>query len=284
MGLFSKKDNANGKKGFNVYSFITSLAIVIAFIAIALLVLAVRGFIRFRPAILLTILTMFVVALTALLSLPWVRRLQNKQHRIISWVFLGLLVLSAVFWLIFGFLLVINFSKLKTDAVEVIRIINYLKFCIIYTIAYSVSSLITTNILKFGKRLIAFQVILYVSDLIVGIYITLMLCCIHFNAKTFVSFNFDMLLKLVNPVFSTIFMIAVIYVAIAKTIAKRLERRRERYAKSEDDMPEEVLGGQTQQKPATAQEKLAELQTMYEQNLITQEEYNKKRTDILNKM
>ncbi len=282
MGLLKKQNADKQKQGFNVYSLITSLATVILFVAVGLIVLGFRGVIPFSSPFLLVLLTMFIVSGAALLALPWVRRLQFKQHQILSWVFIGLLILCATFWLICGFLLIINFNKLTSDASSVINILNFLKFTLVYTMNYSIASLIATNVIKYGKQMIPFQIILYLSNLIVDLYFTYILVfCIHFNQETFIEFNLEGLRWLINPIVVTIISIALIYMIIANAIAKRIERRRERYAKSADDMPGEMFGERTIKKPVTAQEKLAELKAMLDQNLISQEEYDIKKNEIL---
>ncbi len=287
MGLFNKQKNqADGqqKKGFNVYSFINSLAIVILFVAVGLIVLGFRGVIPFSRGFFLILLTLFIVSGAALLALPWVRRLQFKEHLIPSWIFLGLLILCALLWLICGFLLINNFDKLSSDASEVIYILNFLKFNLIFTMNYSIASLIATNLIKYGKRMIPFQIILYASNLLVDLYFTMLFCCIHFNKDSFISFSMGGLRWLISPIVTTVILIAFIYMILANAIARRIERRRVSYANGSDEMPDEVFGGKTEQKPASAQEKLAELKAMYDQNLITQEEYDRKKNDILNNM
>ena len=280
---FTANKNGN-KKGFSVYNLIMSLAIIILFVAIGLIVLGVRGYFKFNSLFLLVLLTLFIVSGATLLALPWVRRLQNGQNKILSWVFLGLLVLCAVFWLICAFLLVNNFNKLSTDAKEVVNILNFLKFTLIFTMNYSIASLIATNVIKYRSKMIPFQIILYASNLIVDLYFTFLFCCIHFNEDNLVSFSLGGLRWLINPIVTTVIMIAFIYMIVANAIAKRIERRRVRYAKNDDDMPEEVFGGETKTDAKTTQEKLAELKSMLDQNLITQQEYDQKKADLLSKM
>lgn len=289
MGLFNKNKSkeVDGKKAFNVYSLITSLAIVVLFVAVGLIVLGFRGVFHFNSGILLTIITMFIVSGAALLALPWVRRLQKKQNIIVCWVFVGLLVLCAIFWLICAFLIVAKFKVLnEIEAKDVVGTINFVKFTLIYTMQYAIASLIANNIIKFRTRMIPFQVILYLSNLFVDVYVTIILCCINFNADTFISINTAPLYWLINPIVSTLFMLAFIYMIIANAIAKRIERRRIQYARDEDEMPDEMFGGRSKPKNQTksAQEKLTELKTMLDQNLITQEEFDKKKEEILKEM
>lgn len=286
MGLFFKQKKDEQRTGFNVSNLIVSLAIVVLFIAIGLLILGFRGIVPFNTGTLLAIFTLFIVSGAALLAMPWVRRLQNGRYKIVSWVYLGLLILCAIFWLIVTFLLVKNFHKLGEDAAWVIRIINFTKFTLIYTMNYSIASLIATNIIKYGKRMIPFQVILYASNLFVDLYFTFLFCCIHFNSDSFVSVDWGKIQLLRNPIVTTIFLIAFVYMIVANAIAIRIERRRLRYAGNDDDTSNEAFDGQKQQKPAerTTQEKLAELKSMLDQNLISQEEYDQKKNDLLSKM
>ena len=62
MGLFSRKNQTEQSKGFNAYSLITSLAIVVLFVAIGLVVLGFRGVFSFNRGFLLVLLTLFIVS------------------------------------------------------------------------------------------------------------------------------------------------------------------------------------------------------------------------------
>lgn len=294
MGLFNRKTEQSveegSKKRFSVYSLVSTLAIIVLFVAVGLIAFAFTGYFHFSPNFILLLGILFIISGAAVLALPWIRRLQNKQNKIVSWVFLGLLILFALLWIVSLILLFHNIISANGSVEDgtIIFTINFVKYTLLFTVQYAVASLIANTIMKYRKNMIAFQVIMYLSNLFVDFYLTVVLLSLQFNTSSILTINFDAISWLLQPIMYTLFILALMYMVIANAITKRIERKRGRYVTEGDPLPDEVFGGKEDVKPTTkndsAKEKLAELKSMLDQNLITEEEYNKKKEDILNNM
>ena len=151
--------------------------------------------------------------------------------------------------------------------------------------------------------MIPFQAIAYASYAFVDFWVSgfLFSFAINSNLKEFKGIGLDKALKeifyfnreffnfLTNKVVLTILFLAVAYVIISNAITKRQDNRKLRTIL--EDMTEDgnIRDIQPQEvKPAevvdTVEDKLAKLKTMYEKELITKEEYEEKKSKILEDM
>ena len=288
MGLFNKNKNETqnmGKQGFNIYSFLQTISILGFALVIALFVFGFQGYFRLNSATITVLLIVAVLCFCLSLILPWIKRYQLKMNRIVCFVFFGLIALMAVLWIIAIILIVNLIAKGEAATIEnSIGTLRYLKAVLVISVQFGIASLIASTVIKYKARLIAFQSILYASVLYCDFYLTSLCFCISFNTDSGISFDFFPYLA--NRLIVTILIVALIFTAISLGILRRVERRKGGKSIEGFDYVEDTEVAQHRQaiKSAGTQEKLAELKAMLDQNLITEEEYNKKRQDILDKM
>lgn len=318
MGLFSKKANVNPKpQGGKYYRIVNTSAIVGLFVAVGILVLMVTGTIPWTSSKVGIIAAVAILCFSCLLALPWIRKIENNEFKILSYVFLGIVGLSCILWLISDIVIISEYKAIKaaagkelTDDEQIklisglLRTINFLKASVLISIQFSVASFIATGITKYRKTMIPFQAIAYVSYLFCDFWFTSFLFTVNIKSnvgsiiasgasdildKIFVI-NEGLFKFLTSKAMLTIFVLAIAYVLVSNAIIKRQEQTRIKHA-AEDlaygRVSSTVEPQPVQAEPATAEspeEKLAKLKKMYESELISQEEYEAKKSEILKDM
>ncbi len=288
MGLINKKESEQKpKKKFTIWSFLQTIAILGLFVDVAILVLGIRGAFHFNSNFVLILLIILIVSFSLLMSMPWIKRLEKKNDKIVSIVFLSVLIVFAILW-IAATIVAVNLVKKVgegLDAGKLANSLNFIKFTLIATMQFAIANLITTTILKYRKKLIVLQAIMYASNIYVDVWFTILFLCLKISKNGF-SFNLNPFLF--NGVVITILLIAICYTLILNSIVRKTQRRKYGYSMFDldgnDEESENLKQKQNSKIEPTTEEKLVELKKMLDQNLITQEEYNKKKEDILNKM
>lgn len=312
MGVFSKRKQRS--QGGKIYKIINNVSIVGLFLAVTLFVLMIMGTIGWSSAMVGFVLAIAILCFSMILALPWVRKLEQGEFKVMSYVFLGLVTVCCILWIIADVVIIKEYKTIKymssvqaTDEENrkfikgLLGSLNYLKATLFITIQFSVASFIATSITKLRNSMIPFQAITYsaygVCDFwISGILLSLRIKSnIDFSDDVAVSDIFSTnqgLLKfLVSRTVITILVIAIAYVIISAAIMKRQEAKRINNA-TEDlvygDKKDAVLEQNTEAEPQkyveTPEEKLASLKKMLDNNLITNEEYDKKKSEILKDM
>lgn len=319
MGLFSRRResvNTNPKpQGGKYYRLVNTCAIVGLFVAVGVLVFMITGVIPWTSNLVGIIAAIAIICFSCLLALPWVRKIENNEFKILSYVFLGIVGLSCVLWLISDIVVVSEYKTImastKVELTEeenlklvgsLLRTINFLKASVLISIQFSVASFIATGITKYRKTMIPFQAIAYASYLFCDIWFTSFLFTVNINSNVsaivaegsenmfdkIFTINENLFITLTSRVMLTIFALAIAYVIISNAIIKRQEQTRVKHT------AEDIAYGRVsttvepaKAEPATvesAEEKLAKLKRMFDNELISKEEYEAKKDEILKDM
>lgn len=318
MGLFSKKSVTNPQpQGGKYYRLVNTCSIIGLFIAVGIIVLIITGTIHPTSSLMGIIAAIAILCFSCILALPWVRKIELNEFKILSYVFLGIVGLSCILWLISDIVIISQYKAIKiastkelTDAEQtklltgVLRTINFLKASVFISIQFSVASFIATSITKYRKTMIPFQAISYVSYLFCDFWFSSFLFTVNINSNVaaiqsndFGNFldnifkiNEGYLNFLTSKAMVTIFVLAIAYVLVANAIIKRQEQTRIKHT-AEDlafgrlntNVPVSAEP-EAQTVLETPEEKLAKLKKMYESELITKEEYEEKKSSILKDM
>ena len=164
---------------------------------------------------------------------------------------------------------------------SLITTLRFIKITAIISLQILISSLIANTIIRYKKELIVFQVITYASNLFFYFYVTCFLLCLKIDPQEGLE-----IAKSINFLFTkfmfVLFLISIAFMSISSKIMKTIDTRR--FKKAVDNY-NSTKTDQTQtpapQLKGPIEERLQKLQAMLKNNLITQEEYNKKREEIL---
>ncbi len=286
MSLFSKKNkNAPREPQSRLYKIIQSVSITAVFVAVGLLVLGVSGIFNFTSFTFGLIATIAIIAIAGVLMLPWVRHLERLEYRKVSIVFMIAIAACAVLWIVSVYMGIGVYRRAKIatgdDDAGLFATLKFIKVVLIITLQFLMASLVASTVIKYQKRLIAFQAITYLSNLFFDFYVTYFLCCITVNADGLAIADGAMIL--LNKFMLALFVMSIIFMAISSKIMQVVEERRFRYA-AEDAYH---IDGSLKEQPVeneAIEAKLEKLKQLREKDLISEEEYQKKRSDLLEKM
>lgn len=284
------------KKKAKIFTILSYVAIVGLFIDLALVILGFTHSIPWSARFFAVIGVIGVICLSSLLIIPWIRYLIAKEYKVLSIVFLSFVGVCTVLWILTIILAVVIWEQGgNLSDVTSANILNIIKASILITIQFCVASSVADNILKYKKKWIVFQVIMYLSELYIDFYATSLVLSIDIKAGGF-SF-IDGFAFLFQKWMWVTLLIAFVYLMLASSIMNksRLGFRRRRgllanttIAEEMDEEDRKYFAGVTgsDAKPAEpkapdTKERLTKLKEMLDQGLITQEEYDEKRKEIL---
>lgn len=302
MGFYIFGGRSRGKNYENgkvvtegkIYKTVRLAAIIGTFVAIAVFVFGIMGFFTMNSTVTGVLITVGIICFGCLIALPWLRVLERKDlkaFKIVSLVFLAFTVVCVLLWIVCGWQLIALYNKAKTDDFAPDSLATTLKViqaALIISIQFFVASAVATSIIKFRKTMLPFQIIAFISYAFLDFIVSFALCCIIIKSDGFdIS---DKISLLNNKLVLTLGIIAIIYSAIAQSVMTNIERRRLRntaedmYREAEFGSAGNASDGKPDKKePAeSAEDKLAKIKELRDKGLITQDEYDKKRGEIIN--
>lgn len=276
---------AQRKKGFSLYKLLTTLGIAGIFLAVGYFVFQTSYGHLSALQVLITAL-IFIVSVGCLLCLPWAKWLSEKRYKIVCWVFIGVVALTIVLWFVSAILIYNILINEKVDAEKTLNLLNFLKIVFIISFQTLLANMIARLLLTYKKSLIVFQIVMYLSYLFLDFYVCYALGSIKM-ASGEVSWTGNTEL-LTNRLMLTLLTLSILYIAISNAILRVVARRRglvvgrglgDAFVDAEEENDRKA-----NPQPKSSEEKLAELKAMLDKQLITQEEYNKKRQEIIDNM
>ena len=276
-----------------LYRTISMAAILGSFVIAGLLVLAITKVFAMNSTIFGLLGTLGFLCIGCLLILPWIKKLEKGEFKKTSIVFLCCVGVCVLLWIISLWMGVGIYNKIR-DGVgsdkELFNTLNFVKGTLIVSLQFMVVSVVATCATRYQKTLLLFQGITYLSYAYLDFYFTFFLACVQINYESKKIGISDSVSFLGNRFVITILILALVYVVIANAIMKRVEMRKSQNAMEEMykmssniDEYKEKINSVTQDQPQekTVEERLAELKTMLDKELITKEEYEKKKEEIL---
>ena len=296
-----EKDIQNGDDENRLYKLVSNIAIIGVFASVAILVLGIFKIFKMNSFIFGIVATIAVLSIACFLLLPWVRRLGNGESKKVALVFMALIIACAILWLICVYMFIGIYNKSKIEGFEsksLVTPLNFVKVTLIISLQFLMASLVAETIIRYKKKMIVFQAITYLSNLFFDFYITFFLGCLSITNKGMALSSKAKILG--NKFMVVMFVISILYMAISSAIMKKQEEKRLVMAahdsynidgtrKTEKQRTvKEMLGDKAESADVEAEvvsqkpeEKLESLKNMLDKNLITQEEYDKKREEIL---
>lgn len=272
------------QKQNNIYKLVQTIAIIGIFVAVAILVLGFTEVFKLTSGLFVVVGVIGVICGCCLLAAPWVRRLERNEFKILSWVFIGLIAACCILWIICVFefrqLYLIGKESVTTDAEadtqKLIGVLKFFKACAIISIQFVTASTIASTIVKYQKSYIPVQAIMYVSHIYVDFFVTFFICCFAIKDGAFeIS---DTISVLGNKGLYVPFILCLCYVILANAVVKRIETKKVTHLAYDNDRTNTAT---IEPKTETTEDKLANLKSMYEKDLLTKEEYEAKRAEIL---
>ena len=278
------------KNKFNLFKLLQNIAIIGLILVIGLVSLFATGVLpRTVTAIEFTSMTGLAL-FGVLLILPWANYYNQNRYKVLSLVFL---IATGICILLWEISTIVVFGAIrKNDGGN--GILHLVRITVFLSMQVIIASTICSCIIKFYKKYLPFQVVIYLSLAYIDFYLSTMLfgVLIKSNGLDFSTGVRDLLF--LNPIVRALMILAIVYVIAFFTIITNSRKRRVRnaiLAKNRslsrdigildvDDEDEEPV------KPAAndAEAQLEKIKSMFDKGLITKEEYDAKRQAIIDKM
>lgn len=288
-----------------LYKLVQLIAISVLIIAIVLVIFEVFQLLEMGTTANGIIFSIGVIGAGGLVALPWVRVLESfneKPYRITAIVFLAVVGVCIILWIvcvwqIIG--LVENGLEGATDEMleGVLDSLNVIRISLIISLQFIAASYIAKNIIKYGKTLLPYQVMAGASQLYIDFYLVLILTAMTITVDGSVWFS-DSAILLTNMWVHALLFIFIVLSIFPNVVFKRTDKRNLLDARNSSQNNSVVQydnatrvavvnnnvnnANADNADSAPIDEKLRKLKDLLDKGLITQEEYDKKREDILN--
>ncbi len=266
-----------------LYRLIQTIAVIGLFASVALAIMMSFKVLPYSTATLSIVLVVLVISASCMMVLPWVKQLSKGEFKILCYVMFGVAAASCILWtadVIVGVNMVNTIQDSSSAAA--ISQLRFLKVSLILSFQFIVACSVASFVVKYRKTMVAFQVITYISNLYIDFYGSYALACIKITND---GLSFVGSTAFIGNKFAIMFAVmALAFVSISNAVIRSMDRRRQREALAP------VFESQEKQTAATAlngksvQEKLKELKSMLDDKLITEEEYAKKRDELINQL
>jgi len=276
-----------------LYRALSTVAYVGVFAAFAIMIFSIVLHWNMNAYLWGAVASIAILSLGIISALPWVRRIEKKEFKVVSLVFAIFIAACVLLWLVCLWMIVVIIGT--QNAESAIWFAQFLKITIIVSLQLMVATFVGNVIIKCGKTMLAIQVISDLSYLFVDFYLSYLLICINIDplASSPVSINTDALGVLGKGWMVALFVLALVYCLISNAIIKSVENRRvkaiaedfvlkaQEQSQAQTTVNINVVGGEKVEAKETAEQKLAKLKDLYDKQLITESDYNKKRDEIL---
>lgn len=306
------------KQPGKLYKILSTVSIVGLFITIGLLFTGlIEGYLGPGGVLVLSIFT--IIFAGCMLSLVWLKNIENKQYKKTSIVFLAFTVLCCLLWIAAAIVIYIMLKQAEKDPnYNPINLLRLVKVAFIVSVQFVVANIIARNLIKHKKTHIAFQIIMYISCLFVDFYVTMFAIGLKFNPIEGMELTKSIRSVLFSGGMIATLVLFVVYIAIANSVINGIQSKRNGGEKVTNTRRRGLLGsmvdtieniqldeifsdnfGGVQEKVEEVpqevkeaapeaeedpQERLTKIKQLYDSGLITEEEFNAKKKEILEDM
>lgn len=279
------------KKKVNLYKLFSNISIFLTIGLVAILILMITQYIKVSETLLKLIFILLVLSISCTVSLTWIQKIMQNRYKKLSIVMLSVLGAFAILWIttifvVSNFINTIGSYEAEIAAAKTVSFVTYLQVVLIASLQFILGSFIANAISNFGKSNLVLQVLNYLSAVMIDVWF-----CKLFTIFTFVdaSIKLNDASFLASSGWWALFLIAAAILAITQgSITKMYKRRQHDIAQrsvSDNfehlyDVTSDGKGDETK----SATKKLEELKTLLDNNMITQEEYETKKRQILDEM
>lgn len=289
---------APNKGDGKLYKIVRAVSMAVIILAIILVILEIFQIFEMGSTANGLVYTIGVIGIGGMVALPWVRVVEafkEKRYKIAGIVFLALICVCVVLWIVCVWMIIGLVDKASAgDGDKVIEgvldSLNVIRIAIIISLQFMIASYIAKNIIKYNKKLLVWQAIAGGTLLYIDFYICLILTAVTITVKGDVIIS-EASIFLTKMIVHALFAIAVIVSIFPNVVFRRTDRRnlleaRHGNGNAQPQPQEQREEGTTDKKyePASTEDKLQKLKELLDKGLISQEEYDAKRAEIINSL
>lgn len=307
FGSHSRTDDSDlaiapGTKDGKIYKLVQLLAISVFLVAVVLVVFEIFQILDISATGNGVILSIGVIGLGGLTALPWLRvfeGLKEKPFKIVAIVFLSIIGVCVILWIVCVWLivgLIKNFDFM--NLAKVANSLNAIRASLIVSLQFIITSTITMNVVKYRKTLLPYQIMYGVALAFIDVWFTIALFAFSITKDGFTINEASLLFT--NKWMWAFLVIAIVLMSFPSYVFRRADKRRMLEARSaniKEDLKEILAASEKSNESNTeandspapdsaagepVEEKLKKIKALLDGGLITQEEYDAKRAEILN--
>ena len=154
--MFRKNQEKAPVDGGKLYKIINTCSIVGLFVTVGLVVLMIMGTIKCTSSVVGIVAAIAILCFSCVLALPWIRKIENNEFKVLSYVFLGIVALSCLLWIISDIVIISQYKVIKAASLKdeltneestklfnsLVSSLNYLKTAVFISIQFSVVSFV----------------------------------------------------------------------------------------------------------------------------------------------
>lgn len=200
------------------------------FVAVGLLVLGLMQIFPMNRFFLDLLMILFILAFGAVACLPALRMLNVNKKDIYAYILLGLTVFVCLLWVICVFVahgLIDSILEETVDTAGLSNSLGFAKVCIVLTIVSAFATSVITNLYNFKKNMLAFQIVMYASNFIFYLWLSIVILSLQV-VEDGIVFTANWLLD--SKFFATLVVLAIVFSGLSAGILKRINKRRDREA------------------------------------------------------
>ncbi len=256
------------------------IPISLAFVIVGVFVLMLMDILPKNRFMIDVLLILGIFCFGCISCMPATKMLSKNKRNVYAYIILGLTALTCLLWIVFVFVgqgFIDSIAADSTDFSTLVGVWNYLKVVIFITIQTSIFNLVISNIFTFKREYLAFQIVMYVSNAIVDLWLTIAILSLYVTSDG-LAFGADWL---VNSKFVlTLFILALAFSSLASSIMRSIIKKRTRDLTIDTHANQTDIAPKVQEQPSL-EDRIKKLDDLKEKGMITEEEYNQKRAKIL---
>lgn len=281
------REKQNREKQTKLQRIVNNIGIFGLFTTIALLILGIFQIYKLSSFMFGLIATIAIVSFCCFLIIPWLKIFEKGQYKKTSLTFMILVIICSILWLICVYLGINLYeqSKLVTKNNSSLSFtLKLMKITTILSLQILVASGIANTFIRYKKEMVVFQVISYASELFFDFYTTSLLLCLTIDPVDGLQISKNIKF-LFTKIMIVLFILSVIYMMLSSKIMQMIDSRRFKDAVNDYnegiEQPNQDQPSETNKSSNSVGERLEKLQSMLDKKLITQEEFDEKRKEIL---
>lgn len=262
---------------------ITIIPITLAFLIVGIFVLGLMDVIKLNRFMVDTLLIFGIICFGCIACFPATRILTKDRKNIYAYIILGLTGLTCLLWIIFVFVGQ-NFidylvASESVDFSTLTGVWGYTKLTIFVTIQTSLASLIISYVYTFKKEYLAFQIVMYISNFIVDLWLSILILSVGVNETGFTFAGS----WLVNSKLSvTLFVLATAFSILAGAIMKTIVKKRTKdIVLDKETLIKTIKDNNVELDTNSIENRLRKLDELREKGVISEQEYADKKAEIL---
>ncbi len=267
-----------------------------------------------KPWLFKFVFLVLALCLGGWVSLPWITQAERDRrllargenvpawHKTVIYTFFGIIALCTVMWVIAVFVIGDGVILKLIQGEDVKRgSFTFLEFAIVLTVQAGVATAIAVTTLRYGKNYLPLRCIAYVAGLYLDIWFSWLVVA-FFGAIASPSEGGGFVCPpITNPALWVPAILTAAALAVAASILLQTSRRKELELWMKGDVDKltdgdvDLIDAKAEEDPfapapapapagKSAEEKLDELNSLYEKGYLTEEEYAAKRKEIIDNM